>query len=194
MHRFFSRWRDSVAWLSSGGHTTHHPPRSWIMKLHTAWLAAAILTVASPALAQSGPANTGVLAVPANRIVGLWEATATVRPCNVPGAPARNVRNNLLFHAGGTVTENPGGLPSVAGSSRSFGLGTWRYDPDNERYTGNLRFDTYLDGVYSGYTTIDRDIGLEDADTAAGPVVVSVYDSNGNPLVQLCGTAIQHRL
>ena len=164
------------------------------MKLHNALLAAAILTVAIPALAQSGPANTGAIAVPANRIVGLWQAVATVRPCNVPGAPARDVRNNLLFHAGGTVTENPGGLPSVAGPSRSFGLGTWRYDPDTNRYTGSLRFDTYLNGVYSGYTTIDRDIALGGADTAVGPVVVTVHDASGNQLIQLCGTANQRRL
>jgi hypothetical protein len=83
---------------------------------------------------------------------------ASVRPCNIPTAPARDVRNNLLFHAGGTVTENPGGLPSVTGASRSFGLGTWRYDQESERYTGSLRFDTYVNGVYSGYTTIDRNM------------------------------------
>ena len=164
------------------------------MKLHNALLAAAILTVATPALAQSGPANTGAIAVPANRIVGLWEAVASVRPCNIPTAPARDVRNNLLFHAGGTVTENPGGLPSVTGPSRSFGLGTWRYDPESNRYTGSLRFDNYLNGAYSGYTTIDRDTVLQGADTAVGPVVVSVHDANGNQLVQLCGTAVQHRL
>ena len=164
------------------------------MKLHSALLAAAILTVATPALAQSGPASTGALAVPANRIVGLWEAVATVRPCNIPSAPARDVRNNLLFHAGGTVTENPGALPSVAGASRSFGLGTWRYDPDSNRYTGILRFDTYLNGVYTGYTTIDRDTVLDGADTGGGPVVVTAYDASGNQLIQLCGIATQHRL
>lgn len=165
------------------------------MKLHPALLAAAVLTIATSAQAQSGPTNTGALAVPANRIVGLWEAAGAVRPCNDPGAPARNVRNNLLFHAGGTVTENPGGLPNVTGPSRSFGLGTWRYDPDSNRYTGMLRFDTYLNGAYTGYTTIDRDIVLDGADaTAVGPVVVTGYDTNGNQILQLCGTSIQHRL
>ena len=164
------------------------------MKLHHAWLAAAIVTVATPALAQSDPASTGAIGVPANRIVGLWEATASVRPCNIPTAPARDVRNNLLSHAGGTVTENPGGLPSVVGASRSFGLGTWRYDPQSNRYTGILRFDTYLNGVYNGYTTIDRDIALGGADTAVGPVVVTIHDASGNQLIQLCGTANQHRL
>jgi hypothetical protein len=164
------------------------------MKLHCAFLAAVILTGATPALAQGGPATTGAIAVPANRVVGLWETVATVRPCTIPTAPIREVRNNLLFHAGGTVTENPGGLPSVTGPSRSFGLGTWRYDEVSERYTGNLRFDTYLNGVYSGYTTIDRDLVLAGADSGSGPVVVSVYDAAGHPLVQLCGIANQRRL
>jgi len=164
------------------------------MKLNYAVLAAAILAVTTPALAQSGPGTTGALAVPANRIVGLWEATASVRPCNIPTAPPRDVRNNLLFHAGGTVTENPGGLPSVTGASRSFGLGTWRYDQESARYTGNLRFDNYLNGVYSGYTTIDRNIVMDGSDIAAGPVVVTSYDASGNQLVQLCGMATQHRL
>jgi hypothetical protein len=164
------------------------------MKLRTALLAAAILAVVTPALGQSGPASTGAIADPANRLVGLWVAVGTVRPCNNPAAPPREVRNNLLFHAGGTLTENPGGLPSVTGPSRSFGLGTWRYHPDGQRFTGMLRFDTYLNGVYTGYTTIDRDIVMEDADTTAGPIVVTGYDSNDNPLFQLCGTAIQHRL
>ena len=164
------------------------------MKLNFAFLAAAILTVATPALAQSGPATTGALPVPANRIVGLWEAVGTVRPCNIPTAPAREVRNNLLFHAGGTVTENPGALPSVIGPNRSSGLGTWRYDEDSGRYTGMLRFDTYLNGVYSGYTTVDRNLTMDGADSAAGPVVVTAYDAAGNQLIQLCGTATQRRL
>jgi hypothetical protein len=164
------------------------------MKLHTALLAAAMLSVATPTLAQSSPATTGALPVPANRIVGLWEAVASVRPCNIPNAPPREVRNNLLFHAGGTVTENPGALPSVTGSSRSFGLGTWQYDPASNRYTGALRFDTYLNGLYTGYTTIDRDIALKSADAATGPVVVTAYDTSDNELIQLCGTANQRRL
>jgi hypothetical protein len=164
------------------------------MKLHSALLTAAIVAAATPALAQSGPGTTGGLAVPANRIVGLWEAVASVRPCNIPTAPPRDIRTNLLFHAGGTLTENPGALPSVAGASRSFGLGTWRFDQDTGRYTGTLRFDTYVNGVYSGYTTIDRNTVMDGLDAASGPVVVTAYDVGGNQLVQLCGIANQHRL
>jgi hypothetical protein len=166
------------------------------MKLHSVlFTAAAILTVATSALAQSGPASTGAIAVPANRIVGLWEAAGTVRPCNDPSAAPRHIRTNLLFQAGGTITENPGGLPNVTGPSRSFGLGTWSYDPDSNHYTLMLRFDTYLNGVYTGYQTVDRDIVLDGTGASTvGPVVSTGYDTNGNQILQLCGTAIQQRL
>lgn len=157
----------------------------------TALLALAI--AAAPALA-SGPASTGALPTKANRIVGLWGVEATVRPCSNPAAAPRVVRNTLLFHAGGTVTENPGGLPTVVGVGRSFGLGTWAYDPESGRYGGMLRFDSYLNGVYSGYQTVDRDLGLQGDDAGAGAVVVTAFNASGVELVQLCGTFVQTRL
>lgn len=147
----------------------------------------------APALA-GGPTTTGALPTPANRIVGLWGVEATVRPCSNPAAPPRVVRNTLLFHAGGTVTENPGALPTVVGVGRSFGLGTWAYDPESGRYGGMLRFDSYLNGVYSGYQTVDRDLGLQGSDAGAGAVVVTAYNASGDQLVQLCGTFVQSRL
>ena len=112
----------------------------------------------------------------------------------MPTAAPRLVRNTLLFHAGGTVTENPGVLPTVVGVGRSFGLGTWDYDPESGRYGGMLRFDTYLNGAYSGYQTVDRDLGLQGSDAGAGAVVVTAYNASGDQLVQLCGTFVQSRL
>lgn len=148
---------------------------------------------ATPALA-GGPATTGAVATPANRIVGLWAVEATVRPCSNPGATPRVVRNTLLFHAGGTVTENPGALPTVTGVGRSFGIGTWNYDPESGRYGGMLRFDNYLNGVYSGYQTVDRDLRLQGEDAGNGAVVVIAYNTSDTELVQLCGTFVQTRL
>ena len=153
-----------------------------------------VLALASSPAIAGGPTTTGALATPANRIVGLWGVEATVRPCSNPAAAPRVVRNTLLFHAGGTVTENPGGLPSVVGPSRSFGIGTWDYDPESARYGGMLRFDSYLNGVYSGYQTVDRDLGLQGDDAGAGAVVVTAYNASGVELVQLCGTFVQSRL
>ena len=148
---------------------------------------------AAPALA-AGPATTGAPASPANRIVGLWTIQATVRPCSNPAATPRVVRNTFLFHAGGTVTENPSALPTIVGFGRSFGLGTWNYDPASQRYGGMLRFDTYLNGVSSGYQTIDRDLLLNSDDAGTGTVVVTAYNTSDVQLVQLCGTFVQTRL
>jgi hypothetical protein len=156
----------------------------------------AIAACLAPCTALAGgPATTGALATPANNIVGLWTVAASVRPCNNPADPPMNVSNTLLFHAGGTVTENPSVLPKVAGAGRSFGIGTWSFDPNTGRYAGMLRSDNYFDGVYTGYQTVDRDIALNaDATTAAGSVVVTIYDANGNQLVQLCGSTTSTRL
>ena len=57
-----------------------------------------------------------------------------------------------------------------------------------------LRFDRYTDGVYVGYQTVDRDIGLTGPNSAGGNVVVTLYDAAGNQLVQLCGAVSQTRL
>lgn len=165
------------------------------MKLQHALLTAAMLTVATSALAQSGPNSTGALAVPANRIVGLWTTVGEVRPCDNPAASPQIIRNTLLFNAGGTMMENPRVLPSVTGGSRSFAIGDWNYDPETGRYGGMLRFDTYLNGVYTGYATVDRDIVLSaDGSLASGGVVSIRYDANGNQLSQVCGTAVSTRL
>lgn len=165
------------------------------MDIRTASLSFALAACLLPVAANAGgPATTGALATPANRIVGLWETVAAVRPCNT-AIPPRNVRNTLLFNAGGTVIENPSTLPKVVGAGRSFAIGTWSYDPDTGRYAGMLRFDNYQDGVYAGYQTVDRDIALNaDASIAEGTVVSTMYDANGNQLVQLCGSATSTRL
>lgn len=154
-------------------------------------LAASLLPTTASA---GGPTTTGALATPANRIVGLWETSADVRPCNT-SIPTRNVRNTLLFNAGGTVIENPRALPTVAGAGRSFAIGTWDYDPDTGRYGGMLRFDNYADGLYIGYQTVDRDMVLNaDASIAAGTVVVTGYNAGGTQVIQLCGSAVSTRL
>lgn len=165
------------------------------MNIRTTSLAFALVACLFPSAAiAEGSATTGAPASPANRLVGLWTVEATVRPCNNPAAAPRVVRNTFLFHAGGTVTENPSVLPTVVGFGRSFGLGIWNYDPASQRYGGMLRFDTYLNGVSSGYQTIDRDLRLESDDAGSGTVVVTAYNTSDVQLVQLCGTFVQTRL
>ena len=108
----------------------------------------------------------GVPNVPASRIVGLWTTQAGVRPCgsSLPLSPARNT---ILFNAGGTVVANlespiGGGYPNLAGipgiHERGPDLGTWSFNPLTHQYTIKMRFDWYVDGVYHGYSMVDRTI------------------------------------
>lgn len=159
-----------------------------------------VLSALSTVSASANPAVTGAFPGPANRIVGLWSTDGMVGPC--ASAPFIPIVNTLLFHAGGTVVENPrfppGGVPNVFGvpgvNQRGQGLGTWLYHPASERYFVHLQFDWFVDGVYHGYMTIDREMVLSsDGNLASGPVVAVRYAVDGNPLVQLCGSAESER-
>jgi hypothetical protein len=161
--------------------------------------AASALLVASAAAAGD---DARLLAGPANRIVGLWSGVGLVRPCGST-LPLSAVRNTLLFNAGGTVVENsrfpPQGAPNVYGiagmNQRSGGLGTWTYDPQSGASTLHLRFDWYVDGVYHGYQTVDREITMsEDGDHLVGSVVSTRYSAAGATLAAVCGDGTSDRL
>jgi hypothetical protein len=161
---------------------------------------ALLSTLASP-VAVAGPADTGALNVPANRIVGLWRTDGIVAPCGV--TPFIPIWNTLLFQAGGTVVENapfpPEGVPNIYGvqgiNQRNNGIGTWSYDPSSNRYAMQLRFDWFVDNVYHGYMTIDRDIQLSsDGMQAGGPVWVTRFAADGSVILPLCGEATSTRL
>lgn len=160
-----------------------------------------LLAIASfSASAASDSAQTGALNVPANDIVGLWSTEGLVGLCG--GAPSSPVRNTLLFHAGGTLVENPlfppSGVPNVGGVpgiyQRGQALGTWTYDPAHKSYQVHLRFDNFVDGVYHGYSTVDRQIVLTGGGQAYGPVVASRYFADGTLMVEFCGEATSTRL
>ena len=163
---------------------------------------AAVLTLASAtAQAQQSPARTGGLAVPANRIVGLWSNVAQVGPCG--GAAGATIRQTLLFEPGGGFIDNapfpPQGAPNVYGvaglNQRSIGLGTWSYEPLTGRYTLDQRFDWFVDNTYHGYQIVHRTILLSnDGRTASGPVHTIRYAANGSVVVELCGSAVSNRL
>ncbi len=160
----------------------------------------ALLCALATVSASANPAVTGALPAPANRIVGLWSTAGSVGPC--AATPFIPIVNTLLFQAGGTVVENPrfppGGVPNVFGvpgiNQRGPGLGTWFYHPASERYFVHLQFDWFVDGVYHGYMTIDREMVLsDDGNLGAGPVLAVRYAADGSTLVQLCGAAQSER-
>lgn len=164
-----------------------------------------ILTATLVALLAAGPAaavdptHNGALATPANRIVGLWLTEGAVGPCSPGSPPNQQVRNTLMFSAGGTVVENPRSPPQGIAlpsglNQRTFSLGTWSYDPLTAVYTLHLRFDWYVDGAYNGYSTVDREMSLSgDGTQVSGPVVSTRYAANGTPMAQVCGSAVSVR-
>jgi hypothetical protein len=159
-----------------------------------------LLVLASPiASAAVGPEQSGAIKVPANEIVGLWSTEALVGFCGQTAETT--VRNTLLFHAGGTLVETPlfppSGVPDPGSGGiyqRTQGLGTWTFNPARKTYELRLRFDNFVNGVYHGYSTVDRQIVLIGTNQASGPVVVNRYLANGTRIVELCGEANSTRL
>lgn len=164
-------------------------------------LFAAVLAIASPAGAGQ-PGGGGASGAWANRIVGLWTTIAHVSPCD-SGLPPQTVRNTLLFHAGGTASENApfsyAGEPNLFGipgiHQRNNGLAVWSYDPAGHVYTFHLRFDWLVDGVYHGYQVVDRLIVLSsDGLEGSGPVRSTRYALDDSVIIALCGDATSTRL
>jgi hypothetical protein len=150
---------------------------------------AAILVLLASASAIQGQTPAPVASTPANRIVGLWQTTGEVGPCT--GGPATvQVRNYLLFNVGGTVVENIS--PSTV---RNTGLGTWTYDPVSKAHGLFLQFDRFANGVYVGYSTIERELVMSpDGLELTGRVVATAYAPDGSVLLELCGEPTSTRV
>lgn len=138
----------------------------------------------------------------AGRIVGAYQSDADVRKCGTT-FPFTHVTNNIIFNAGGTVTEsarfppagafNAFGIPGLF--TRTTGLGTWSYNPSTHSYAMSLRYDYFVDGAYSGTGTVERDMVLNaDGSRASGPVKSELYSTTGSLLIGLCGDAVSKRL
>lgn len=162
---------------------------------------ATCLLPATPA-AASDPFSTGSLPVPANRIVGLWSAVVEVGPCN--GAPGNRILATINYHSGGTLSETNAmpisGIPNMQGvpgnNQRGPGMGTWKFNPRLGKYTLDIRFNWYVNGVYHGYQVIHRDDVLLSADgkTLAGPVHATRYFADGSKYADFCGYETATRL
>lgn len=178
------------------------------MKLHTCLplalgLVLAGTTVPATAAGDTDAASSGLLPVPANRLVGLWKTDTYVSPeACTPGAPEPPLfgHNTMVFNSGGTVVENPRVTPAgIPGQPqlRTFGLGKWSYNARTHRYKVLLRFDWYAssNGAYLGHMEVDRTILLSnDRNTAYGPVVATRYAADGSVIARLCGDGISYRL
>jgi hypothetical protein len=157
--------------------------------------AVALLTLLAVGSASAGNNRDDDLR---DRIVGLWASEGLVGPCLPNATPTNTVRATFLFHAGGTLVEAtrfpPSGAPNVNGIpgiyQRTQGFGTWTYDRHLRRYFIHLRFDNYVDGVYHGWSTVDREIVLSQRGMlATGPVTSTRFYADGTAFPSVCGQA-----
>ena len=152
-----------------------------------------LVAAAAIAPAMAIGATTGALPTPANRLAGLWTGEGYVSPCGTPLPTQPTVRTTLIFHAGGTLTEQPR-LPPPGPATRSIGLGTWSYDPSTGQHHARFRFDRYINGIYSGFSVVERELLLSaDGNEASGDVLSVNYDANGVEIGAVCGIGVSHR-
>jgi hypothetical protein len=173
------------------------------MKTHFALLAIALFSLFASTTAQAvDTLHHGALNVPANRIVGLWLTEGGTRPCGT-AIPLTQIRNTILFQAGGTVIANPqqapaagiSNLPGAPGfNQRGQDLGTWSFNPLTHQYAVKLRFDWYVDGLYHGYQVVERTILLSnDGKRGFGPVRSARYRADGSLMGAVCGEVTSTR-
>lgn len=173
------------------------------MKTRIAILATTLSCLFASTSAQAvDTLHNGALNVPANRIVGLWLTEGGTRPCGTE-IPFTQIRNTILFHAGGTVIANPqqapaAGIPNLPGApgfnQRGQDLGTWSFNPLTRQYAVKLRFDWYVDGLYHGYQVVERTILLSnDGKRGFGPVRSTRYRADGSLMGAVCGEVVSTR-
>ena len=79
-------------------------------------------------------------------------------------------------------------------NTRTIGLGTWSYEPATGQYHARFRFDRYVNGIYSGFSVVERELLLsEDGNEAAGDVRSVNYDANGAEISEVCGIGVSWR-
>jgi hypothetical protein len=162
-------------------------------RTRTVTIALSLVAFGITGTAGQNHAKGGAPPRPANRIVGLWSTQGTVSGC-ATGIPVVQVRNNLLFHAGGTVTEN---IAPV--TTRNQGMGVWSYDQHTVQHTReyqlHLRFDRFANGAYIGSSTVDRQLLMSaDGQQMSGAVRTTHYALDGSVSQELCGEAVSDRL
>lgn len=136
------------------------------------------------------PDRTGAWAVPANRIVGLWDINVTSGPCL--GGPTRSFVSNHTYHAGGTLTD-AGRVPPT---TRGPGQGIWEYQGPG-RYKIRFQFNRFLpDGSFDGVQEVrNNNLMLNAAGTAyTTSIYTRVLNPDGSLRTELCGAANAQRI
>lgn len=152
-------------------------------------LALALLVAGTAAAQPVRPSETGAFPVPANRIVGLWNVSVTVAPCE--GGPTSNLIGFTAFHAGGTITHASAAPPFALGP----GQGIWRYEGHGE-YTTRMKMYQFLpDGMFDGVTEVNTITSLPAQASQYNATVHALsFNADGSLRGELCGSAVGERI
>lgn len=149
---------------------------------------AAALSLPENPAAEFPSAQNGLLPVPANRIVGLWQFTVTIAPC--AGGPTSSFVGYHLFSAGGTLTDT-NRAPVV---TRGPGLGTWKY-LGQDRYKIRFQFNRYAEGAFDGVQDVRVDARLGAAGSRLNYVIrATTLNPDGSVRGEACGTSVGERI
>ena len=162
------------------------------MNLHRTLCTLTLLATAISPVLAADISRSRALPTPAD-LAGLWTGEGYVSPCGTPLPAQPTVRTTLIFHAGGTVTEQPR-LPPPGPNTRTIGLGTWSYDPATGQHHARFRFDRYVNGIYGGFSVVERELLLsEDGNELTGDVRSVNYDATGAQISEVCGIGVSWR-
>lgn len=123
------------------------------------------------------------------RLQGTWDMQITVNDCS--GHTIRSFASQVVFMAGGTLTEESSGTPPAL---RTGGKGVWRHTTDSNYAFRFKVFNFNAQNLFTGWTIIAGETTLDSTGNAnAGPATVDIYDPNGVLLVHLCADAVGTR-
>lgn len=137
----------------------------------------------------NGHAGAGLLPLPVNRIVGLWDVSMTIGPCQ--GGPTQTFKALNTYHAGGTLTDRN----TFAPGARASGQGVWSHQ-GNGQYKSRFQFYRFLpDGSFDGVQDIRTTMILNRLATEyTNTVRAKVLNADGSVRVELCGSGSARRV
>jgi hypothetical protein len=123
------------------------------------------------------------------RLQGTWDMQITLNDCS--GHVIRSFSSQVVFMAGGTLTEESSGTPPAL---RTGGKGVWSHTTDSNYAFRFKVFNFNVQNVFTGWSIIAGETTLDQTgDANSGPATVDVYDPNGVFLVHLCADAVGTR-
>jgi hypothetical protein len=125
------------------------------------------------------------------KLEGTWRVQVTIRNCQT-GAEVRTFPSLVTFAQGGTLIEaTTGGSPAVRGSGHGF----WQHTSGHDY---NAVFEAFLfdaAGTWTGRQKVTQTITIgENKDQWSAVAATEFFDTNGNPTMTGCSTAVGQRM